>query len=835
MGCVCPEGTQQVNDACFETADVNLVTTLYPLSSATEVNYKSIVGENGESLVGSVQSAVFTQFFLSAAVECQVNADATGCQVLGNLCVLTLYDEESAACELYRDIADSRPSFSNAIRDWPEGMPWLYFDSGTAVENELVELQLSFDEASEESNGSIFATLRFVLGKYAMDGTWLGFEDLTDQLQLCPNDPERAVSYLQFGNSYLNECNFNLHNVIDGDETVFYDPWLVTPSEMVPVKVRVKNLEVSGSRINENDETLDDVFTRRFFVYDNLSGREESTTSEPQVIRVASKITMRILLSTLTAGRIVPPLLDIEYTERYTRLVETTVDPPMTEYETAEETTAGTPKVSFEVQYTMNTDSMMSLITTFFGVFLAIVAATTFLKMAFWTRREQSPPLDMAYLWRFIVIACGTLADIMFVYLAGISFYFYLFFKAQDTVAILMPTEDVARPFYSLLIACLVCKTIHLADLVLRQVRVDLFFIDWEKSRGRLEGKGNEDGEYAPVSAWRSLLVANEYNELQTIRQVNFEFTLVFLLFVMTGLNGIYYASNTPNSDLQPVDTHFVLRFALIVFFLYIVVAVQLFWNKVIYRPYFEDTIAQFVDLLSMANVSCFILDGRYTGYYLHGRSVHPHADANFAELRKCLQDEENNLVGERGLVQNDKLQTYEIFLHSNVRDEFDLVYMSHANKQSQLANAGARTASIGRPGRQKPASEELYEGYQRINKFLIEFITRVQLEAHSGFIRDRTTPEKIVGWPPDAATVKQSLFIKDYNHSWRKVLFHGIEWHLLLFNVLLLTVLDIALRNVFVAGAVTYIVELIVRWLRSSYGEANISRSTATDRRFLI
>lgn len=43
---------------------------------------------------------------------------------------------------------------------------------------------------------------------------------------------------------------------------------------------------------------------------------------------------------------------------------------------------------------------------------------------------------------------------------------------------------------------------------------VDVFFLDWEKPR-RVLAKGGGREEAAPVSCWRTLLVANEWNELQ--------------------------------------------------------------------------------------------------------------------------------------------------------------------------------------------------------------------------------------------------------------------------------------------------------------------------------
>eukprot|EP00965_Chrysotila_dentata_P149452 4936013-Pleurochrysis_carterae.AAC.1 len=46
-----------------------------------------------------------------------------------------------------------------------------------------------------------------------------------------------------------------------------------------------------------------------------------------------------------------------------------------------------------------------------------------------------------------------------------------------------------------------------------------------------------------------------------------------------------------------------------------------------------QDKIWQFVDLLAVANVSCFVLVEPLFGYYLHGRSVHPHADTDMLQL----------------------------------------------------------------------------------------------------------------------------------------------------------------------------------------------------------
>lgn len=47
------------------------------------------------------------------------------------------------------------------------------------------------------------------------------------------------------------------------------------------------------------------------------------------------------------------------------------------------------------------------------------------------------------------------------------------------------------------------------------------------------------------------------------------------------------------------------------------------------------------MDLCSVSNLSVFILKDRYHGYYIHGRSVHAHADTDMREMHAMLRREE--------------------------------------------------------------------------------------------------------------------------------------------------------------------------------------------------
>ena len=59
-----------------------------------------------------------------------------------------------------------------------------------------------------------------------------------------------------------------------------------------------------------------------------------------------------------------------------------------------------------------------------------------------------------------------------------------------------------------------------------------------------------------------------------------------------------------------------------------------------VFERYIEHKIRQFVDLCSVSNVSVFIMSRRLYGFYVHGRSVHGHADTDMREMNKNLDKE---------------------------------------------------------------------------------------------------------------------------------------------------------------------------------------------------
>ncbi|CAN0523079.1 unnamed protein product [Ectocarpus sp. 8 AP-2014] len=131
--------------------------------------------------------------------------------------------------------------------------------------------------------------MRIILAKYSLDGTWLGMEEMSTQVRTIHSGTRIGGSkYLKFGHSMTETFECDLKSLL-GEEAFFYDPYIVdeathyTPNDrskqlvvcLHPIAVLNVNYRDGASTPNLNiralDE-LDDVFTRRFFFFDSVSG-----------------------------------------------------------------------------------------------------------------------------------------------------------------------------------------------------------------------------------------------------------------------------------------------------------------------------------------------------------------------------------------------------------------------------------------------------------------------------------------------------------------------------------------------------------------------------------
>jgi len=393
-------------------------------------------------------------------------------------------------------------------------------------------------------------------------------------------------------------------------------------------------------------------------------------------------------------------------------------------------------------------------------------------------------------------------------------------------------------------------QLISVLVIIYRQANADVFLIDWESSRSQA---GNKEVNTAGVSVWRSILIANEWNEMQTKRKTDIRFTLFFMGLVLIGSNLQYDATQQPIlSDKSEGDANIVLRFASSCWWWLLFSLGQVLWKHLIYERYITELPAQqFVDLCTIAKISIIVLDEQYHGYYLHCRSPHQFADGTMTELVEMLHREEAGLTVDRSLDGAPAdVQSFEIFLASEWRSNYEKIYNnlnppSNAirgidipfSNSGKLGGAAATGAGVGGSSSQRRAGggggggwmqvnslppERALKAWREMNVFLKEFIdNNFGVPGLRRVVREQTYLEKLMHFPPFLSIASQpSVFFPDRNYNYTKVLFLGQEANLLLMNILTYSLFDLWFGSAATSMLLCYLVDNALSRLRRYLGK---------------
>ena len=388
--------------------------------------------------------------------------------------------------------------------------------------------------------------------------------------------------------------------------------------------------------------------------------------------------------------------------------------------------------------------------------------------------------------------------------------------------------------------------------------------------------KGGGREEAAPVSCWRTLLVANEWAELQAARLTYPPLTLAFVALLMDGAGFAAAAQMAPgsggggghlNAPRPGVATSMLLRFGVAAGWFLVAGAAQWLWKALVAHRLFGHPLANFVDLLFLANTSAVVLDDRSGGYYLHGRNQMRHADTSLPELNAALMREEDGLVARRGLVTayagagaarlNDG-QAFALHIPSALRRAYEatlLAQVEQAAMDQRLAR-GAVTSALRGPLRPRDGA------LAAARQIGLAFAAAVdEAECNHGLqVIVPTYWQRALRLPPPEAALGdgggmggggmgmggggmggggglggRTLLVHDFDDAWASVLLYGREARLFAFEALLFCAVDSAARSATVAAFVVLATWLALRALRLHFGRNNLGKKTLVDRRFLI
>ncbi|KAB1257846.1 Meckelin [Camelus dromedarius] len=722
----------------------------------------------------SLTSEWFAKYLQSSAAACWVYANLTSCQALGNMCVMNMNSYESStfdACRLFQFIFENTAGLRtvHSFSFWRQNLPWLFYGDQLGLAPQVLSttpLPTNFSFKGQNQN----TKLKFVAASYDVRGNFLKWQTLEGGvLQLCPDTETRLNAAYSFGTTYQQSCEIPVSKLLtDFPTPIFYDVYLEYTDEnqhryIWAVPVLNLNLQHNKIFVNQDSSSGKWLLTRRIFLVDTLSGRENDLESQPRLVRVATQISLSIhLVPNTKNGNIYPPLITIAYSDVDVR------DPTSQSVEIA------------------------------LGVLGGLAVLSSLLKTAGWKRRVGSPMIDLQTVVKFLVYYAGDLANVFFIITVGTGLYWLIFFKAQKSVSVLLPVPAQEERFVTFVGCAFALKALQFLHKLISQITIDIFFIDWERPKGKVlkavEGEGGVRNATVPVSIWRTYFVANEWNEIQTVRKINPLFQVLTVLFFLEVVGFKNLALMDSSSSLSRSQSSYIapysriLRYAVSAAAWLVIALMQIVFFVVFYERFIEDKIRQFVDLCCMSNISVFLLSHKCFGYYIHGRSVHGHADTNMEEMNMNLKREAENLCSQRGLVPNTDGQTFQIAVSSQMRQHYDRIH---------------------------------------------ETLTRVHKEMDY-FIKDKLLLERILGME-FMEPMEKSIFYNDEGYSFSSVLYYGNEATLLIYDLLFFCVVDLACQNFILAACLTYLQQEIFRFIRNTVGQKNLASKTLVDQRFLI
>ncbi|XP_068425702.1 meckelin [Clinocottus analis] len=810
--CVCNPPNVLAGGLCFPPG--SLSTNVNPF-----VNYAQ--------LKFSIQSAWFFKNLYSSSAACLVFSNLTACQALGNMCVMNMHSFSGIstdACGLFNTIFRSKAALSSTqdISYWRVNLPWLYYgdEPGLAsrvLQTDPVPIGFSFRGRNKNTDINLLAAV------YNVRGEFLRWEPIgRDNLQLCPETTTKQAAAFSFGTAFEESCDLSVAELLGThSEPLFYDLFMdLGGSEnrkLLPLPTLVYNQQYNGRFINQ-ENMKNWYLSRRMFVVDTLSGREKSLSSLPKVIRVASSVKIRFQLVPRTQeGQIFPPLLTVTYT-----------DVAVTDINTQTVTT------TFAVEYEMDQNEARMKTDTALGVMGGVAVLYSLLKTISWKRRIASQLIDAKTMLKFLLFYAGDLANVFFAVTVGTGLYWLIFYKAQQFVSVLLPLPDQEEQFVTYIGCAFALKAVQFLHKVILQVSTDVFFIDWERPRSKtsrtVQAGDDLKRDPAPVSIWRTYFVANEWNQIQTIRKISPTFQIMAVLFFLEVLGFSNLALRDPWPTLQRSPQAYtpsyslMLRYGLAATLWLCIGLLQMIFFTVFHEHFVEDKIRQFVDLCSISNISVLLLSHRCFGYYIHGRSVHGHADTNMEEMNNNLNRESESLCGQRGLLPNTEIQTFQVSLTTRLRSHYDRIreQIEQRHGPSRLIDGGSVNQF-----------EQRARGYRTMNHFLGSIIDHAHPDMDY-IVKDKLMFEKIIGMEFLEPSEK-SLFYNDEAHSFSNVLFYGNEATLLIFDTLFFCVVDLGSESFVLAAVLTCVQQMIFRLIRNSLGRKNLVSKTLVDERFLI
>ncbi|EAR83121.2 meckelin (macronuclear) [Tetrahymena thermophila SB210] len=752
-------------------------------------------------------------------------------QKLANLCALTAYNQiQKMPCEIYGTLLTQKLASSTVKSFFTYNI--VLDSSYLNVFSTTYQVHPMRLPGKQTGDSTRLPYINFKLLTFDLDGNLIDmdvaspntFASLDNQLFLCPSTDTDGQNFKEFGTDFTLNCQLNAAQFqSDRSQSVFYELLIETNNSGTFLRVPV---QIQGS----------DKYYSRFFLVDNISGfyteQEGSANSNylnqdalPQTFFVATNMQMNIKIQT-SNNQINMPVLIITYqTIQQSDLPKTL-------------------NISFVAKYQQDSSQFTNAAYPIFYVFAALTGIIWIFKFNIWSKynpqSQNVSPETFFALWvtNGLHILIDIWADFSFYYLFFMTGYWFVTYKLQETLYTLMinPTteSDLFNAFKIFIIIQFSFKTASFMKFIYHQLQTDVLFLDWENQK-QFEDEDQEDEKKRGLSIWRTLFVANEFNELSVERVTSFEWTLFWLGFFLTGLSWDNLGQEVPfltTEEKDYVNTNQALRYFVAALLYVVIVLLQIIVKKlfIIWNP---TPIQDFTDLCTIANISIFIMDEQLHGYYVHGKAPSGISEGNTQWLKEAIEKEASS-AAHRGLVKGEHVQTFETYIPISLRFEYMTEYKIKFDQLSAMFNQDqwifAKTVV-----REMVQEIEKQQFRNHMINVIKTYIKEVQIHSQN-HILNKSFINRLLNLPPsDPIPYDLPFFYRDPDMNYCKIFYYGNEWFLVMYEMITFLFFNYFSSSPLVAILITFLFNRIFSWLRDVFGRRNISSKTMIDQRFLI
>lgn len=513
---------------------------------------------------------------------------------------------------------------------------------------------------------------------------------------MCPWTSSDTSNFKRFGNSFRQTCNVDIDMLFnEKPDTLFYELYIKKPNseEFIDVPVAITNyLTDQNKQTNQNPRSQTDLtLSRRYVKYDVLTGvegegEEELKNNVPVAVRYLTSAILHVNTVNNDDQRIYRPYIILTYKEK---LLEN------------QDKSKGT-QFTLSTDYNSEVGNFLMVGWTIFFILNVLVVLVVVVRLYIWSCYNPQSFNPSAFfpqlLLRVVAYVVTTWTFTMYFFLLSLSGYWFVFYKLQTKLFVFMPSISELNIMYTYYKFGFWIISVGMMFFYLLQIydqsTIDVLFVDWERRRifnrsdnlqspeqamkqGMAEVMKQKEKDLGKGSIWRTLLIANEFNEMSSQRYISMTFVYLVFCVLMIGLRFQNLAALTPffTRDIGILELNYILKFFLTSFVLIGLAGLQYSFRRLIII-FFPTCLENFVDLCSIANISMFILDSPCHGYYIHGQSPVGAAEGTIEDLNRGFKAEQNDNCRSRGLLASDKteLQTFEIFIPHKIRETINTV-----------------------------------------------------------------------------------------------------------------------------------------------------------------